>query len=170
MNPKIDISGQSMQEILSYTSSTSGFRVTERWFSDDQSLLSIGIANIHALVPDIEANKKKIIHAIEIFKEMKVNLAIFPEFCLSGYFWEDETACRRYIDRAVIENHSQWIDGTLRTYLDDTLKGIILNSLRKGNSGKYNNSTYYINRDDDFNYALDFNAIYRPVDCKRVFT
>jgi len=150
MNPKIDVSGQSMQEILSYTTSTSGFRVTERWFSDDQSLLSIGIANIHAVVSDIEANKKKIIHAMEIFKERKVNLAIFPEFCLSGYFWEDEAACRKYMDQAVIENHSQWIDGTIRTYLDDTLKGIILNGLRKGKSGNYINSTYYINREDDF--------------------
>ena len=80
MNTKFGISGQSMQEILSYTTSTSGFRVTERWFSDDQSLISIGIANIHAGVTDIEANKNKILHAMDIFKDKKVNLVIFPEF------------------------------------------------------------------------------------------
>jgi predicted amidohydrolase len=150
MDTKFGISGQSMQEILSYTTSTSGFRVTERWFSDDQSHISIGIANIHTGVKDIEANKNKILHAIDIFKEKKVNLAIFPEFCLSGYFWEDEEECRRFMDQAVIDNHSQWIDEILRSYLDDTLKGIVLNCLRKGQSGKFINSTYYINKEDDF--------------------
>lgn len=160
MEAKFDASGQSMQEILSYTTSTSGFRVTERWFSDNQSLLSIGIANIHSVVPDIEANKNKILRALEIFKERKVNLAIFPEFCISGYFWEDEVSCRHYMDQAVIENHSDWIDKVVRPFLDDNLKGIILNSLRMGKGGKYINSTYYINKDDDF---LQTNSVYDKV-------
>jgi hypothetical protein len=75
-----------MQEILSYTPSQTGFRITERWFSNNKDFPTIGIANIHAVVPDIEANKDKITRAVEIFKERKVNLAIFLEFCLSGYF------------------------------------------------------------------------------------
>ncbi len=64
----------------------SGLYIAERYFSNDETKPSIGLANIHAEVPDIEANKDKILKAIEIFKDRKVNIAIFPEFCLSGYF------------------------------------------------------------------------------------
>ncbi len=141
---------QSMQEILSYTPSETGFRITERWFSNNKDFPTIGIANIHAVVPDIEANKDKISKAVEIFKERKVNLAIFPELCLSGYFWEDEPACRKYMDQAVIENHADWINKTLKSYLDDSFKGIILNGIRLGSGRKYINSTYIIDKSYDF--------------------
>ena len=84
---------ENVSEIEHYQIGGSGFRVTERYFSDNNSLPSIGIAQIHAIVPDIEANKAKIIRAMEVFKDRKVNVAIFPEFSLSGYFWEDEEEC-----------------------------------------------------------------------------
>lgn len=160
MDTEFEVAAQSMQEILTYTQSHSGFRITERWFSDDQKLLSIGLANIHAVVPDIEANKEKIVRAVEIFKDKRVNLAIFPEFCLSGYFWEDEPACRKYMDRAVIENHARWVNETLKSYLDDHFKSIIINGIRHGKRGKYINSTYYINREYDF---LHNDRIYNKV-------
>ena len=76
-------------EIIRLESRGSEFRITERYFSNDENLPSIGIANIHSIVPDIEANKAKMLRAMEIFKEKGVTWAIFPEFCLSGYFWED---------------------------------------------------------------------------------
>jgi len=151
---------QSMEEILHYTSSDSGFRVTERWFSHDERLFSIGIANIHPVVLDIEENKAKILRAIEIFKEKKVNMAIFPEFCLSGYFWEDEEACRKHMDQAVIENHASWVNQVLKSYLDDTLEGIILNNPRRGAGKKYINSTYFIDRD---HVLIDKDLIYDKV-------
>jgi len=150
MDGRTEAAAQSMQEIINYTESASGFRVTERWFSDDRSLPSIGLANIHEVVPDIEANKERMLRAVEIFKEKEVNLAIFPEFCLSGYFWEDEVACKAYMDQAVIENHSDWVSRVLESSLDDNLKGIVMNNIRRGESGKYINSTYYVNRERDF--------------------
>jgi len=64
------------------------FKLRERDFASGENRLSIGIANIHAIVPGIEANKEKIVEVMKVFKEKKVNMAIFPEFCLSGYFWE----------------------------------------------------------------------------------
>jgi len=137
-----------------------GFRVTERYFSNDERLMSIGIANIHAIVPDVEANKAKIVQAMEIFKERRANIAIFPEFCLSGYFWEDEKECRKYMDQAVIENHVDWVDGTLKAFLDDTLRLIVLNNIRRGPTGKYLNSTYLIVKERD---VLDEDAIYNKV-------
>lgn len=63
-----------------------GFNIRETIFSPKEGSISIGIANIHAAVPDVASNKKKILAATEIFKEKKVNLAVFPEFCITGYF------------------------------------------------------------------------------------
>ena len=141
---------ENVSEIEHYQIGGSGFRVTERYFSDNNSLPSIGIAQIHAIVHDIEANKAKIIRAMEVFKDRKVNVAIFPEFSLSGYFWEDEEECWEYMDQAVIENHTEWVNGTLKSYLDDTFKGIVLNNIRRGHGKKYVNSTYLITEYSDY--------------------
>ena len=60
----------------------------------------MGLANIHAAVPDVEANKDKILRAVSIFKERGVNIAVFPEFCLSGYFWDEREDCLAYMREA----------------------------------------------------------------------
>src|SRR4051795_12099060 len=59
-----------------------GFPVIERVYSDDADGLSVGLANIAADVPGIERNKDKVLRAAQIFKERRVNFAVFPEFCL----------------------------------------------------------------------------------------
>jgi len=146
------------------------FRVTERYFSDDERLISIGIANIHAIVPDIEANKAKIVRALEIFKERKVNVAIFPEFCLSGYFWEDEKACRKYMEQALMENHIDWIKDALRPFLDHTFKFIVLNNIRRGRRKKYLNSTYLITEKNDLlNEEIIYDKVFIP-EIERTYT
>ena len=76
-----------------------GFWVVERAYSDDSSLPTIGLANIEAVVPGIAENKAKVERASAVLKERGANIAIFPEFCLSGYFWEDKEACWAYMDR-----------------------------------------------------------------------
>ena len=127
-----------------------GFSIVERKFSDDEKGLSIGIANIHATVPDIDANKDKIERAVEIFKNKGINMILFPEFCLAGYFWEDEKACWPYMDQAVIDNHWDWVEDSLESQLDDDLQFIIFNNIRKGKTKKYLNSTYIINKKLDY--------------------
>jgi predicted amidohydrolase len=131
-----------------------GFNVVERSFSPatQEPRLTIGLANIHALVPNIEANKEKILRAVDIFKARGVNMAIFPEFCLAGYFWEDQSVCWPYMDKAVVEEHHDWIKGELEARLDDSLQFIIFNNIRKGPAGqrKYYNSTYLINKKLDY--------------------
>ena len=126
------------------------FRVVERTYSSDPTLLSVGLANIHATVPDIEANKDKICRVADIFKSRGVNVAVFPEFSLSGYFWEDVEGCRRYMDSAVTENHIDWIEDSLKPLLDDNFRAIILNNLIRGPNGKYFNSTFPIAKDYDY--------------------
>ena len=140
-----------------------GFIILERAFSKDDSHLSIGIANLHAEVPEIEANKDKMLRALEIFKAKKVNLAVFPELCISGYFWDDEPKCRRYMEQAVIENQTDWIEKSLKPCLDDQLKGIIFNTLRQGPQHKYFNTTFILSEAHDYrNQAEIYDKIFLP--------
>jgi predicted amidohydrolase len=127
-----------------------GFPVVERVYSGDPAGLSVGLANIAAEVPDIEANKDKILRAARIFKERHVNFAVFPEFCLSGYFWDDEPSCRKYMDDALTENHVDWLEQELKPLLDDHFLGIILNNLAVGPDGKYFNKTFVLASDFDY--------------------
>jgi predicted amidohydrolase len=140
------------------------FLVVERVFSEEPGLLSIGLANIHAEVPNIEANKEKILRACQIFKERGVNIAIFPEFCLSGYFWEDEDACWEYMNEAVTENHRDWIEGTLKSILDDQFPLIIMNNITHGPARKFFNTTFFVSM-RDFDYLdpkITYNKVFLP--------
>jgi len=141
------------------------FIIVERIFSHNEDSMTIGLANIRAIVPDIEANKDKMARAVEIFKSKGVNVAIFPEFSFSGYFWEDTKACRRYMDRAVIENHTEWIDKTLKPMIDDELRPIVFNNLRKASKEKYFNATFILVEPEEFDYLKEenmYNKIFLP--------
>lgn len=147
-----------------------GFPIAERFFSKDNSKLSIGLANIHAIVPDIEANKAKIVAASEIFKERKVNVAIFPEFCLSGYFWENEKKCRSYMEQAVIDDHHEWIESMLMPILDEDFRAIVFNNIRMNREEKYLNSTMIVAHG---HHHLDADGIYNKTflpPLERVYT
>ena len=151
---------KTMSEIMRSESKGGEFRITERYFSNNEKLPSIGIANIHSTVPDIEANKAKVLRSLEIFKKKGVTWAVFPELCFSGYFWEDEEECRRYMDQAVIENHAHWVNDNLKPLIDDKLKGIVFNNIRKGTGQKYFNSTYIVSESHEF---LDAQARYDKI-------
>ena len=133
----------------SCTEKVDGFTVIVSDYSDTPDNLSIGLANLHAIVPDIEANKEKILQVIDIFKEYKVNMIIFPEFCISGYFWDDEKACWAYQESGVIENQQDWLR-KVESKLDDDLQYIIFNCLRNGPNHKFLNSTFVVNADFDY--------------------
>ena len=124
--------------------------VIQRAYSDDPDKLSVGLANIHASVPDIEANKDKILHAAQQFKENDANVAVFPEFALSGYFWDERDDCLAYMREAQTEQHVDWIEKELKPLLDDTFRGIILNNLTEGPNGRFFNTTFIIGEDRDY--------------------
>ena len=126
------------------------FLIAERSYCDDDSKASVGLANIRAEVPDIEANKDKIVRACKIFKERGVNVAIFPEFCLSGYFWDERDDCHAYMEQACTDHHTDWLDSELRSMLDETFRGIVLNNLRKGKGDRFFNTTFAVAGDRDY--------------------
>jgi predicted amidohydrolase len=127
-----------------------GFLVAERTYSDDPSRLSVGLANIEAVVPDVEANKDKILRVCRIFKERGVNVAVFPEFALSGYFWEEKDDCLPYMRAATTENHTDWIEGELTDLLDDDFTAVVLNNLREGPEDRFFNTTFIVDGDADY--------------------
>jgi predicted amidohydrolase len=139
------------------------FYVVERTYSDDPSQLSIGLANISAHVPDVKANKDKVLRAAKIFKERGVNVGVFPEFCLSGYFWDDEQACREYMDTALTEKHHDWIANELVPLFDDQFIGVILNNVTEGPGGQYFNSTFPVARHLDYRHHDNiYNKVFLP--------
>lgn len=125
------------------------FLVVERTYGPDADKPSVGLANISAHVPDVEANKDKIYRACTRFKEAGVDVAIFPEFALSGYFWDDPDACGTYMGLAAIENHRDWIEDDLVGLLDDEFRAIILNGLTAADGGKFYNTTFVVARGND---------------------
>ena len=141
-----------------------GFQVLERTYSNDETLPTVGHANIHAVMPGIEANKQKILDAVRVFSELGVNVAIFPEFALSGYFWDDEPACRAYMDQALTEEHLDWIDDDLRPLCGDELQAIVLNNLTSGPDGKYRNRTMVISElvEDPLEADSSYDKVYLP--------
>jgi predicted amidohydrolase len=137
------------------------FLIVERSYSDDESKLSVGLANIHADVPDVEANKDKILRAVRIFAQRGVNICVFPEFCLSGYFWDAREDCLAYMREAVTEQHADWIERELQPLIGDRLEAIVLNNLTAGAAEDcFLNRTFVIGRDADY---LDDESTYDKV-------
>ncbi len=139
------------------------FSIVERSYGDDEDGLSVGIANIHAAVPDVQANKDTIVRVAQTFAERGVDYALFPEFCLSGYFWEDSERCSEYMNSAVTEEHVGWIESELEPLLGKGtgtlaasgggpggLEGIVLNNLRHAGDGCYYNSSFVVDGNGDY--------------------
>jgi predicted amidohydrolase len=131
-------------------------KVSESWYSHDLSKISIGIANIQNHVSatgnaSIEKNKHKILDIIDEFKKYKVNMILFPEFSLTGYFWEDSTECWSYMREGLTNNQLEWL-AQVKSKLDDDLNFIIFNNIRLNPDkpdGEFLNSTFVIQKDFD---------------------
>ena len=127
------------------------FLIAERSYSDDESKLSVGLANIRAEVPDIEANKDKILRAASVFKERGVNIGVFPEFCLSGYFWDEREDCLAYMREALAEKQADWIESELQPLIGGDLEAIVLNNLTaRKEKDRFLNRTFAVGRDSDY--------------------
>lgn len=127
-------------------------QVVERSYGDDESKLSVGLANIHAEVPGVAANRDKVLRAASIFKQRGVNIAVFPEFCLTGYFWDERDACRAYMQAARAEDHADWIERELRPLIGDGLEAIVLNGLAGAARTPecFLNRTFVVGSDDQY--------------------
>ena len=127
-------------------------QVVERSYGDDESQLSVGLANIHAEVPGVAANRDKVLRAASIFKQRGVNIAVFPEFCLTGYFWDERDACRAYMQAARAEDHADWIERELRPLIGDGLEAIVLNGLAGAARTPecFLNRTFVVGSDDQY--------------------
>lgn len=141
-----------------------GFQVVERTYSDKDDFPSVGLANIHAVVPGIEENKAKIERAARVFADLGVDVAIFPEFALSGYFWDDEPACRAYMEQALTENHLDWIEDALLPLCSDGLGAILINNLTAGSGDRFRNRTIIVSPliEDPLSAEHSYDKIFLP--------
>jgi predicted amidohydrolase len=131
-----------------------------------QEGLTIALANIenHVCVKagcdaSIEENKRKMVAVIDQLKKLHVNMILFPEFSLTGYFWGgNHEPVWAYMNKGVMDKHKAWLKRAIQSRLGDELKYIIFNSIRDnpktaGNKKKFLNSTYVIDKHfdcDDF--------------------
>ncbi|MBW1789930.1 MAG: carbon-nitrogen hydrolase family protein [Deltaproteobacteria bacterium] len=130
--------------------------VVERSYSDDPGRISIGIANKMNRVSlsgteSIRENKNKILRIIDLLKKHNVNMILFPEFSLTGYFWDDSPGCWNYMREGLTNNHLEWLD-EIKSKLDEHLQYVIFNNIRldpDDPDGKFLNSTYVV--DKNFN-------------------
>lgn len=129
-------------------------------------VLTIALANIKNHVctetgcdVSIEENKRKMVTVIEQLKKRHVNMILFPEFSLTGYFWGgDPDPVWEYMNKGVLNQHKRWLREEIKSKLDNELKYIIFNSIRNNpatavGEKKYLNSTYVIDKNfncDDF--------------------
>lgn len=70
----------------------------------------------------------------------------------------------------MIENNADWINRTLKPYLDDSFRGIILNGIRRGSGQKYINSICVIDKAHDFLHKeMMYDKMFLPK-IERVYT
>lgn len=136
------------------------FKIHELFYSDQNSHLSVGIANINSVKADLASNQAKILSALESFSAQKVNMVVFPEYCLSAYFWESENECRPFMENTTLDCLAPWLDTLVQTFINDTLQYIVVNGLVKTKQDKikFYNTTLVLDRDG---YNLAPNRTYR---------
>ena len=130
--------------------------VVEKSYSDDSNKISIGIANRINKVSlsgtaSIEENKQRILEIIDVFKTYNVNMVLFPEFSLTGYFWNDSQECWNYMRKGRTNMHMEWLS-EIKSKLDDSLQYVVFNNIRSDpddSDGKFLNSTYVVDKDFD---------------------
>ncbi len=146
-------------------SATAAPRLLLHTYSDDPKGLTIGLATLHARVPDVAANKARIVQSIEVMKEHGVNMAVFPEFALTGYFWKDQEQCRPYMEKAVFDAQADWVAREIRPLLDETLQYVIINAVRRNPAGgeKLLNSTFVVSKQNAlFDEAFIYDKTFLP--------
>ena len=124
----------------------------EKFFSKNSKSISVGIANINPKTKNLEENKNNIIKALNLFSQKKVNLVIFPEYCLSGYFWENEKECKSYMDETCLDHLTDWLDEIVRSYVNETFQYIVFNGLKKNrkDTNKFFNMSFILDQTGNY--------------------
>lgn len=105
------------------------FNVVEKTFSTINDNLTVGIANINSVPGNLIANQAGATSALDQFLSKKVNIAIFPEFSLSGYLYEPERDCRTFMENVTFEKLGSWLNTLAARFINDTLQVIVLSGL-----------------------------------------
>lgn len=130
----------------------------KKYYSADTRGFTAGIANITPETGHLIANQKRILSALDTFSAEKVNLALFPEYCLSGGFRADTGRCGVHMADAALDRLLPWLEKEVRPYISDTLRYVVVNGPLPDGSGKFYNTTLVMDRSTT---ALSPGRIYR---------
>ncbi len=135
-------------------------KLIEEFYSKNSENISVGIANINSKIGDLNENKKRIVQALNLFSKKNTNIVIFPEYCLSGYFWEPEAECRSFMEETCLDDLKDWLDEIVKLYVNETLQYIVFNGLRKikDNPGSFFNTSIILDRTCNY---FDNNKTYK---------
>ncbi len=107
------------------------------------------------------------------FLSQKVNIAIFPEFCLSGYFYEPESDCQTFMENTTFEKLGAWLNDLTARYINDTLQVIVLNGLEEAptDQGWFYNTTLLLDKNGyslapEQTYKKTFLPSFEKIFCK----
>jgi predicted amidohydrolase len=64
------------------------------------------------------------------------------------------------MNEAVTENHRSWIDGSLKTLLDNEFRLIVMNNITRGPARKFYNTTFFVSR-QNLDYLDPINSYYK---------
>ena len=107
------------------------FNITERTYGDDTSNLSIGLANIHAIVPDIDANKDKISKYPNISTLIVIGSSDIQLFPLIKYLDQNDVLVFASGIPKVFEDHVDTLEIEKKTLVWKESNGRISKNVKK---------------------------------------
>ena len=148
------------------------FRIIERTFSQDESLPSFLIANIHPTT-DIQDNLNKMEQIIELAHEKGVNILIFPELCISGYIWmtNNNNHVKEHLLNCENSRLTAWLNNIKDSLKSDGsgLEYIFYGNARQVNGDLYNTLFILHNQVDYNREEYLYNKIFVPKEEQRYF-
>lgn len=118
----------------------------KKTYTDNGQGLTVGIANIIPEKGSLSANRDRMLKSLDVFAGQGVNLAIFPEYGLSGAFWEDRTACLDYMAGACLDRQIPWLETRVLPYIGPDLEYIVVNGPVSDGRGWFYNTTLVMDR------------------------
>lgn len=120
------------------------FRIRKCEADAGSGLFSAGIANITPETGQLARNQDRILAALDAFAGEGVNLALFPEYCLSGAFRPDRDGTAADMAGASLSALQPWLEDRVAPYISGPLKYVVVNAPEPDGRGGYYNTTLVV--------------------------
>ena len=121
--------------------------------------LTTGIANVCVETGQLARNQARMVAALDAFAAEGVNLALFPEYGLSGICLPEDPDTPAYLERANLQAQLPWLRETVAPYLAGGMEYIAVNGMAPDGCGGFYNVTLVM--DDSGRIELEPSRTYR---------